>query len=100
MSEQVARGFSTSKNEQRHGESGYSNRSKDRSSAKPITIGARFRMSVRGRGLAPRLTTVGGGRGGGGAGSARPVARASPKRKALLSVPAASIAAFGSCSTA
>lgn len=55
MSERVARGFSTSKNEQRHGESGYSNRSKDRSSAKPITIGARFRMSVLGAARSPRL---------------------------------------------
>lgn len=55
MSEQIARGFSISKNEQRHDESGYSSRGKDRSSGNPITIGARFRMSVLGAARSPRL---------------------------------------------
>ena len=56
MSEQIARGFSTSKKEQRPDESGYSSRSRDRS-ANPVTIGARFRMSVLGAARSPRLAT-------------------------------------------
>jgi hypothetical protein len=67
MSEQSARGFLASKNEQRHGESRYSSRSNDRLLAAPIAIGARFRMSALGAARSPRLakkegTIVGGSR--------------------------------------
>jgi hypothetical protein len=51
MSEQFARGLPTSN----HDESGYSNRRNHRSSAKPIVIGARFRMSMLGAARSPRL---------------------------------------------
>jgi hypothetical protein len=67
MSEQSAKGFSAAKNEQRRGESRYSNQNSDRLSGAPIAIGARFRMSALGAARSPRLakkegTIVGGGR--------------------------------------
>jgi hypothetical protein len=67
MSERSAKGFSASKNVQRHGESRYSNRSNDRLSGAPVVIGARFRMSALGAARSPRLarkegTIVGGSR--------------------------------------
>jgi hypothetical protein len=65
MSEQSARDSSASNNER--GEPRYSSRSTDRSSAEPIAVGARFRMSALGASRSPRLakkegTIVGGSR--------------------------------------
>lgn len=67
MREQYAKGFSASKDKQRHGESRYSNLSSDRLSGAPIAIGARFRMSALGAARSPRTADkegviVGGGR--------------------------------------
>jgi hypothetical protein len=55
MSEQVSDGFSASNNEQRHGESRYSNQRADGRSAASIAIGGRFRMSALGAARSPRL---------------------------------------------
>ena len=57
MSEQFAKGFSASRNEQHRFETRYSNQGGDRLSGAPIAIGARFRMSVLGAARSPRLAT-------------------------------------------
>jgi hypothetical protein len=55
MSEQSAKSFSASKNEQHCLESRYSNQCSNRLSGLPIAIGARFRMSALGAARSPRL---------------------------------------------
>jgi hypothetical protein len=55
MSEQSAKGFSASENEQHPFESQYSNQGSNRLSAVLIVIGARFRMSALGAARSPRL---------------------------------------------
>jgi hypothetical protein len=58
MSEQSSSDSSPRNNE--CGESAYSNWRDDRSSAEPIAIGARFRMSALGAARSPRLAKKGG----------------------------------------